>query len=70
MKQVISYNIRLLRAIKGVSLWKSAEGMGVHKSALKNIEYGTSLPNAEILIRICDYYKVEDVRSFLTKKII
>lgn len=70
MKDIISHNIRLLRAIKGVSLWRSADGMGVHKSALKNIEYGTSLPNAEILLRICDYYKVDDVRSFLTKKII
>lgn len=70
MKEIISHNIRLLRAKMGISLWRSAECMGVHKSALKNIEYGTSLPNAEILLRICDYYKVDDVRTFVTKKII
>lgn len=69
MKQVLSHNIRILRTRMGLSIWKVGKASGIHKHTIKNIEYGLSLPSSDVLLRLCDFYGVTDIRLFLTEKI-
>lgn len=48
----------LLRKEKGINGLKCCNEIGITRSTLQNIENGRSLPGSDLLIKICNYFKV------------
>ena len=69
MTNVFNTNLSLLRNRKGISIHKLSMEIPIHKNTLRNIEYGNSEVKASQLLILCDYFGIDDVRDFLTRKL-
>lgn len=54
----INEKITLLKNEKGLNTLQMSNALGVGNSAMYYIEKGRNLPSAELIIKICNYFKV------------
>lgn len=65
---MLNENIRTLRKNKGVSQEEMAESLAVVRQTISKWEKGLSVPDAEMLVRIAEYFEVS-VSELLGEKI-
>lgn len=54
----INEKIIQLRKEKGLNTLQTSNALGIGNSALYYIEKGRNLPSAELIIKICNFFKV------------
>ena len=69
MNNPIPYNLQQLMAKNKITLWKTSFATGINKNTLRNIVYGNCVPKADHLLILCDFFKIGDIREFMTTTI-
>lgn len=65
MRQEIANRINALRESKNWSYGEAAVKMGIDRGTFRNWCVGKSLPDAEELSKVLEFFNVQDVRAFL-----
>lgn len=66
-QNTVNRNIWVLRNRKGISLREAAEELKIDQRTLNSIEYGNTEPKASVLLSICEFYEVPDMKKLITE---
>lgn len=64
VKSIVSTNLRALREQRNLTQAEAAESMGIPFPTYRSWEYGRSIPNADTMPIVCEFYRIEPHELF------